>query len=87
MIADLILAVIDRLEERRPFLWPASDNIARRNAYLRRAADYNGSDPDEYQRRYLAGLAVKRRVRQGPRKRLALVRPNTHTPAKAGKGI
>lgn len=87
MIADLILAVLDRLDERRPFFWPYSDNDAKRNAYLRRSADYSGSDPDEYQRRYMAGLAVKRRVRQGPRKLLRVVKPNTDKAARAAKGI
>ena len=40
----------------------------RKAAYFRRAADERETDDLEFQRRYMAGLAVKHRIRTGPRK-------------------
>jgi hypothetical protein len=68
MIADFIVSWLDRLEGRRPYMAPYLDAVARRNSYFRRAADYWAADPAEYQRRYLAGLAVQRRARLGAQK-------------------
>lgn len=40
----------------------------RKAAYFRRTADEREADELEYQRRYMAGLAIQRRVTQGNRK-------------------
>lgn len=73
MIADIILAIFDR---RPPVRWNFMHNEARRISYTKRAAEYNAADPDEFLRRFLAGLAVRRRARQGNLKK-SNVRPLT----------
>lgn len=64
MIADLIAFWLFP----RGVVTDYTDNVAKESAYLRRAAEYRACDPTEFNRRYLAGLAVQKRARQGKRK-------------------
>ncbi len=45
-----------------------ADNTTRLAAYLRRSADYQAADPEGWRWRQMAGDAIKKRIRQGPRK-------------------
>lgn len=71
VIADLIAYL---LTPRLVVMPDYTDNTAKATEYLRRVADYRAADPDEFKRRYLAGLAVQKRVRQGKRKDVPAMR-------------
>lgn len=56
------------------------NSINRIAAYKRKTAELYADDPAEFQQRYMAGIAIQKRVSQGPRK-LRLV----HTSHKAAQ--
>lgn len=69
MILDALLYFVTP----RGFIVSPSDAITKRAAYIRRSADYNATDPTEFLRRFLAGLAVQRRCHKGPMKNVAIL--------------
>lgn len=71
VIADLIAYL---LFPRRVVLVDYTEPMAKLTEYMERSAKRHASDPDEFKRRYLAGLAVQKRVRQGKRKDVPAMR-------------
>lgn len=70
MLGDLIAAIFIH---RKPLFVPHTSNLLKHSNYLSRIRDFHAAAPDEYFRRYQAGLKVQMRSSLGKQANLSNV--------------